>query len=254
MAACLRAPILVGCAGWNLPKASAEKFPATGTHLERYANRFSAVEINSSFYRPHRQSTYARWASSVPHSFRFAVKVPKAFTHVARLQPEQSAIGKFIEEVSGLGERLGCLLVQLPPSLALDATVAAEFFEALKARKPHGHVAIVCEPRHASWFTEQAAELLERCDVSRVVADPPPVRDAAAPLPPRTKTLYLRLHGSPRVYYSSYSADFLYQSAEQLLASSQAGRASWCIFDNTAEGAATENAIQLEEELERQRA
>ncbi|HEY9423039.1 MAG TPA: DUF72 domain-containing protein, partial [Thermoanaerobaculia bacterium] len=78
--------ILVGCAGWSLPRAEQAEFPETGSHLERYASRFGAVEINSSFHRPHRPATYARWSASVPASFRFSVKVPKTITHGLRLR------------------------------------------------------------------------------------------------------------------------------------------------------------------------
>ena len=69
--------IRVGCAGWSLRKEHFELFPATGSHLERYAARFNCVEINSSFYRSHRTATYSRWAEATPHDFRFAVKLPK---------------------------------------------------------------------------------------------------------------------------------------------------------------------------------
>jgi hypothetical protein len=62
---------LVGTAGWSLPSRHAADFPTTGSHLERYATRFDVVEINSSFYRPHRLVTYDRWAASVPDDFRF---------------------------------------------------------------------------------------------------------------------------------------------------------------------------------------
>ncbi|MFP5285145.1 MAG: DUF72 domain-containing protein, partial [Thermoanaerobaculia bacterium] len=68
---------LIGCAGWSLPRSERDHFPGTGSLLERYASRFPAVEINSSFHRPHRTSTYARWSASVPAGFRFSVKVPK---------------------------------------------------------------------------------------------------------------------------------------------------------------------------------
>ena len=81
------AEILIGTAGWSLPGAHFGLFPRDGSHLERYATRFSCVEINSSFYRPHRQETYARWAASVPENFRFAVKMPRTITHHARLLP-----------------------------------------------------------------------------------------------------------------------------------------------------------------------
>src|SRR5256885_13730988 len=77
--------IHVGCAGWSVRADHASHFPAEGSHLQRYAGRFAAVEINTSFYRPHRPATYARWAASVPSDFRFSVKVPKEITHKRRL-------------------------------------------------------------------------------------------------------------------------------------------------------------------------
>ncbi|HYW08000.1 MAG TPA: DUF72 domain-containing protein, partial [Longimicrobium sp.] len=110
-------PAWIGCAGWSLPRVEQERFPAEGTHLERYAGRFPAVEINSSFYRPHRPATYARWGESVPPSFRFSVKVPKAITHTLRLRAAAEPLAAFLAEAGALEEKLGCLLVQLPPSL-----------------------------------------------------------------------------------------------------------------------------------------
>ncbi len=75
----------IGTAGWSVPALYAEEMPRGGSHLERYARRLNAVEINSSFYRPHQRKTYERWAQSTPADFRFSVKVPKAITHEARL-------------------------------------------------------------------------------------------------------------------------------------------------------------------------
>ena len=78
--------VRIGCAGWTIPTEHSAVFGGEGTHLQRYASRFSCVEINSSFYRPHRTTTYARWAASVPDNFRFSVKLPKTITHEQRLQ------------------------------------------------------------------------------------------------------------------------------------------------------------------------
>src|SRR4051794_13597269 len=107
--------VRIGTAGWSIPAAFADHFPAQGTNLERYAARFSAVEINSSFHRPHRPATYARWAASVGPDFRFAVKLPKVITHAARLVDVDAALDRFVAEINGLGAKLGPLLVQLPP-------------------------------------------------------------------------------------------------------------------------------------------
>ena len=232
---------LIGVAGWSLPKAEQDAFPVEGTHLQRYAARLPAVEINSSFYRPHRPTTYAKWAASVPAGFRFAVKVPRAITHERRLADAEDALDAFLGEATGLGAALGCLLVQLPPSLAYDTATADAFLDALRARHDG---AVALEPRHASWFTPEAARALTTHRVARVGADPARVPEAA--LPGGWEGLvYHRLHGSPRIYYSDYDAAYLDALAGRLRADVARADAVWCIFDNTALGHATANALAL---------
>jgi uncharacterized protein YecE (DUF72 family) len=232
---------MVGCAGWTLPRDVQSAFPAEGTHLQRYAARFPAVEINSSFHRPHRASTWARWAESAPPGFRFCAKLPKTITHGQRLVDADDALATFLAEAGGLGGALSCLLVQLPPSLQFDAAVADGFFASVRTRT---EVAAVCEPRHPTWFSAQADEVLARWKVARVAADPARVPAAAEPGGWRDLAYY-RLHGSPRIYYSAYDADYLDALAARIRADLHAGRETWCIFDNTAAGAATQNALDL---------
>jgi uncharacterized protein YecE (DUF72 family) len=231
----------IGCAGWSLPRAEQERFPAEGTHLERYAGRFPAAEINSSFYRPHRPATYARWRESVPPSFRFSVKVPKAITHTLRLRDAAEPLAAFLAETAGLGEKLGCLLVQLPPSLQFEAETTRDFLATLRSLST---VPAACEPRHASWFTEEAGETLAAFSVARVAADPARVPEAAEP-GGAPDLVYHRLHGSPRIYYSEYAPAYLDDLAARIRRDTGAGRDVWCIFDNTASGAATANALDL---------
>jgi uncharacterized protein YecE (DUF72 family) len=232
--------IYVGCAGWTLPRAVQPAFPAEGTHLARYAARFPAAEINTSFYRPHRPATYERWAASVPEGFRFSVKVPKAITHERRLADADAPLAELLEQLAGLGDRLGCLLVQLPPSLEYDEAVVRAFARALRARFG-GAVAV--EPRHESWFAPAAARLLAEHAMARAAADPARVPAAGEP-GGWTETVYYRLHGSPRIYYSSYGDDRLDALAASLRAAAERAEA-WCIFDNTASGAATADALGL---------
>lgn len=122
--------IRVGCSGWQIPKAHAQHFPSGKSHLERSPSRFLAVEITSSFYKPHRAQTYARWAAAVPEHFQFAVKMPKEITHEHRLA-DLARLDAFLSEISALGAKLGPLLVQLPPKLefnvALPKCVAPDF-------------------------------------------------------------------------------------------------------------------------------
>ncbi len=235
----------VGCAGWSIPHGYADRFPLAGSHLERYAGRFPAVEIDSSFYRTHRPATYERWAGQVPGSFRFAVKVPRQVTHQERLS-DPARLDDFLAGVSALGPKLGPLLLQLPPSLAFDAAKVAAFFSLLRSRFTG---ILVCEPRHVSWFEPRADRLLAQFEVARVAADPALLPAAAEP-GGWAGLLYYRLHGSPRVYYSSYPEDYLDALATRLVAASQLAPV-WCIFDNTAAGAATGNALDLQRHIER---
>ena len=237
----------IGRAAWALPKAHAAEFPAEGTHLQRYAARFSGVEINSSFYRPHRPATYARWGASVPADFRFAVKVPKAITHIARLAGVDALLDAFLAEVTELGEKLGCLLVQLPPSLDWGEATGETFLASLRARYPGS---VVIEPRHATWFADDVTERLTAYRIGRVAADPACVPEAAEPAGWR-EVVYFRLHGSPRIYYSTYDDAYLDRLADRLRAEVRRAREIWCIFDNTALDAATPNALGLIDRLSR---
>ena len=232
--------VRVGCAGWSLPKEHLNRFPAEGTHLARYASRFPAVEINSSFYKPHRPATYSRWAESVPADFVFSVKLPKVISHERRLVGADDVLDSFLAEVTQLGGRLGPLLVQLPPSLSFSAETAERFFAAIRDRFDG---AMALEPRNRSWFDPVAERFLQQYRVSRVAADPAVV--PAAALPGGWEDLvYYRLHGSPKVYYSSYSDENLEALAKKLTQATRSA-AVWCIFDNTAVGAATANALDV---------
>lgn len=231
---------LVGCAGWSIHKDAAAAFPIEGSHLERYARVFPGVEINSSFYRPHRPETYAKWAAMVPASFRFSVKLPRAITHEARLQDVDEALDRFAREAGELGEKLGCVLVQLPPSGDFDAGAAGDFLPRLRAR--FGCM-LALEARHPAWFGEAATALLAEHAVTRVIADP--AAGQPGPHVPTTAATYIRLHGTPRVYYSSYPPEFLRRVERRIREHTAGGADLWCIFDNTAAFAAVPNALEV---------
>ncbi len=229
----------IGTAGWSVPTALTQAFPPGPSHLARYAGRFNAVEINSSFYRPHRPQTYARWSATVPEDFRFSVKLPRTITHDARLDGGGGLLDTFLAEAGSLGARLGPLLVQLPPSLAFNTAVTGRFFESLRSRFDG---AVVCEPRHRTWFRAEAEALLIAHGIARAAADPAIVPEAGVP-GGAMDLVYVRLHGSPKMYYSAYPAAYLATLAERLAA--YPAREAWCVFDNTAEGAAPVNALAL---------
>ncbi|HEU4694346.1 MAG TPA: DUF72 domain-containing protein [Vicinamibacterales bacterium] len=238
------ADIRIGTAGWSIPRAAATRFDSAGTHLERYSRQLDCAEINSSFHRPHATTTYAKWRDSTPSAFRFAVKMPRAITHDLKLKNAREPFSTFLNQTDGLADKRGPLLFQLPPSLAFDGAVVTDFLDMVRGVYDGP---IVCEPRHATWFSPPAASLLERYRISRVAADPPPVPEATTPAA-WAGVVYFRLHGSPRTYWSRYD-----QNAIAALAAAVGRLATakqvWCVFDNTAGGAAIENACELLERV-----
>lgn len=239
-------PALIGTAGWSIPKALGGHLPGGGTHLHRYAARLSLAEINSSFYRSHRSTTYERWAASVPPAFRFSIKVPKAVTHQQKLVDCSELLATFSDEIAGLGDRKGPALVQLPPSLAFDPAIASVFFDAALR---HLGPSIVCEPRHVSWFEVDADLLLRDLGIARVAADPA-ICPAAAKPGGWLGLAYYRLHGSPSIYRSPYDHAALERQRRRIVETHERGAQCWTIFDNTASGAALANVLDLSASFE----
>ena len=168
----------VGTADWSIPRATVPGLPGEGSHLQRYARVLNCAEINSSFSRSHRTEVYARWAEQTPPEFRFAVKLPCAFTHEGKLLDAGPPLQRFMAQASGLGARLAVLLVQLPPSLAFEPRSVDRFFSWLANLSTS---AVVCEPRHASWFTPRADGCLVERHIGRAAADPARWPAAATP-------------------------------------------------------------------------
>lgn len=231
----------IGCAGWTVPAAHRRLCGPADNALARYATRFNAVEINSSFYRSHQRKTYTRWAQCVPDDFRFAVKLPKTLTHVGKLQGGVELMDDFVDEIAGLGHKLGAVLVQLPPSLAFNAAVADVFFDELRQRYS-GSIAF--EPRHPTWFEPALDDFYRSHGISRAGADPARVPDAADPAGD-ARIRYWRLHGSPRMYFSAYDDARLSALATHIRYSQDPARC-WVIFDNTGGGHAVADAARLQ--------
>jgi len=232
----------IGVAGWSVVAAHRGLLGAGENALARYATRFDCVEINSSFYRSHQAATYERWAQTVPANFRFSVKLPQTITHELGLRRARDPLEQFLDEVAGLGRKLGGLLVQLPPSLAWDGRSANAFLTLLRFRHAG---AVALEPRHASWFGAARDDFYRRYQLARVAADPAKVDGADRPGGDSSQWRYFRWHGSPRMYYSSYDDARLDALATDL----GTARKTWCIFDNTAGGHAAGDAARLQERV-----
>lgn len=241
----MRIQTRIGLAGWSEAASRYAKLlpmsvPDGASGLERYAAAFDFVEINSSFYRQVRPETYAKWAGEVPDSFRFSVKMHRLITHYTRLK-NTDLLEDFFGSVSGLGGKLAVVLVQLPPTLVFEDENADKFFRAL--RRIYKGCA-VCEPRHASWLEKGAQKTLAAHSIGHVLTEIPaaghdPLENAAPKAP-----LYIRLHGTPRKYYSSYSTEALQHLADFLAGHEE--RRRYVVFDNTAGPAGVRNALELQ--------
>ncbi len=225
----------IGTAGWSVPKGEKEQ----GTHLSRYSRTLPCVEINSSFYRPHRATTWAKWAEETPPDFRFSIKAPKTVTHEEKLRNTGPLLKAFFGQIEPMREKAGPVLFQLPPSLSFDFVLAEDFFSLVRELY-NGEV--VLEPRHATWFTGSVNVLLKRLAIARVAADPPKSDPIAAAPGGDTRLGYYRLHGSPRTYYSNYEDEFLTAFATEIKSHENV----WVIFDNTALSYAYSNALKLQ--------
>ena len=229
---------LIGLAGWSEAVSKHRTyFPGSGSGLTRYAETFSMVEVNSSFYRAVRAETFASWAEQTPPGFRFSVKINRAVTHAARLSAN-AKLEQALEPMMSLGPKLAAVLIQLPPTLATDPERDAAFLDRLRSLYS-GMVA--WEPRHPSWEAPEAVRLLEEHGITPVRTSIPAA--GAAHAEPGT---YVRLHGTPRRYYSAYSSADLTSLSEWLRTESSP---AIVIFDNTASSAGVRNAIELSELL-----
>ena len=229
----------IGIAGWQV--AREHRSGSQRSHLQRYAEVFTGVEINSSFQNDHLPKTYEKWGSITPPWFRFAVKAPKRITHELRLERTTAEIKAFAAAARRLGGKLGPVLIQLPPSLVFNRRTVDRFLSACAAAGLHE---LVCEPRHASWSGASAHACLACHGVSRVSADP--ISAAGPVLPDDARALvYYRLHGSPQMYSSSYTDAAMTSLHERISAQLARGCEVWCIFDNTAWQAAWPDALRL---------
>jgi uncharacterized protein YecE (DUF72 family) len=228
-----------GTAGWSLPIKPNEP----GSHLFHYSRTLGCVEINSSFYRPHRASTWARWASETPPDFRFSIKAPRTITHEATLRNVDVPLKAFLGQIEPMQEKTGPILFQLPPSFEFEPAPAGEFLALLRTIYT-GEVAF--EPRHATWFTAEVDDLLKKYMIARVAADPPKGSPEAEESGGATHLAYYRLHGSPRTYYSNYEHSFLLRLAARV----KTLKGAWIIFDNTALSHAYPNALSFQKLLQ----
>jgi uncharacterized protein YecE (DUF72 family) len=234
----------IGTSGWNYGHWKGVFYPeglASREWLRFYAEQFRTVELNVTFYRSVRPETFAKWRSTVPDGFLFSVKMSRYITHIKRLKVEQESMRRFFESVSVLAEKLGVILIQLPPSLKFDAELMTDFFGGLDPAFKY-----TVEARNATFVDERFFSLLRERNIAWCIADTAgryPYHESVT-----AAFVYMRLHGSERLYASSYSDDELKAVREKIAAW---GKEAFVYFDNDFCGFAPQNGRRLMELFDR---
>ncbi len=234
--------VRVGTSGWSYPHWKGPFYPpelASGEELAFIARHFASVEINATFYRLPTAAAVTRWRAAVPEDFIFAVKASRYITHVKKLKEPERTLPPFLEVVSGLGEKLGPFLFQLPPRWRFDSGRLAAFLAAL----PKGQRAAF-EFRDESWFGAGCLSLLAASGAALCFSE---IAGQRAPEEPTADFAYYRLHGPGEAYEGSYDEAALQTLAGKCLGFAARGLDVYCYFDNDQAGFAAKNAARLRE-------
>ncbi|MFD5177242.1 DUF72 domain-containing protein [Nocardia sp. NPDC058379] len=231
--------IRLGTSGWQYRDWRGVLYPdglPTRRWLERYAEAFATVESNSAFYRLPSRETFVAWRDRTPADFLVAVKASRYLTHIRRLRDAAEPVARLLDHAAGLGDRLGPILLQLPPTLRADAALLDDCLGCFPAT-----VRVAVEPRHDSWWTDEIRTVLESRDAALAWAD----RDSR-PVTPRWRTTgwaYLRLHAGRASPPPHYGRRALASWIDRLTGTWPDDAEMFVYFDNDHGGAAVEDAV-----------
>jgi uncharacterized protein YecE (DUF72 family) len=229
--------LVIGTSGWQYRDWRDRLYPAGVPQrlwLEHYAERFATVEVNNAFYRLPERRTFEQWRERTPADFVLAVKMSRYLTHIKRLRDPAEPVARFLDHAAGLGDKLGPVLLQLPPTLRADLAALDETLSHFPA-----HVRVAVEPRHRSWFTDETRDLLKRHGAALCWAD-----RLGRPVTPLWDTAdfgYLRLHegrAEPRPRYGR-------SALSTWLNRVGTDRDTYVYFNNDPGGAAVTDAVAM---------
>lgn len=243
--------IRVGTSGWSYPHWARDRFYPSGLRqadwLRFYAERFSTVEVNMTFYRLPSAALVSRWGDATPPHFQFAVKLWRRITHDKRLADCEDELRRAVDAVRGLGAKRGPLLVQLPPSMTCDVARLDAFFDRLDECSRDLPWRVAVEFRNKDWLQETVYEVLNRRGAALCVADMPRCEITE---PNDAEFVYVRRHGPGGRYRGCYAPQDVQNDAERARAWSAEGRDVYVYYNNDVEGHAIDNARQLWEQTQ----
>jgi len=239
-------PLHLGTSGWQY-RHWRETFYPKGVPqrewLEFFAARFDTVELNNSFYMLPKPESFAAWRERTPAGFCFAVKVSRFVSHIKKLVDVEASLALILERARLLGDKLGPLLLQLPPTLPADA---ARLDAALAAIPRDVEVAV--EFRHETWFSDEVRRVLERRRAALVLPD------AGGPVSPPWRTAgwgYLRFHSGRGRPSPCYRRAELEEWADRVAATWSPRDRVYAYFNNDPKACALRDAVRFAEAMER---
>jgi len=237
--------IHIGTSGWSYKHWSEIFYPKEikpDKYLEYYITRFSCVELNSSFYNLPLKTTVSGWTNRTPDTFRFCLKLSRLITHQLQLVNVEDPLHNFFDVFYGMKDRLGPVLIQLPPGLSFDKQLIHSFFNLIKEQ--YGQYRFAVEVRDKSWINDVFFDMLSQHKTAFVIADSGnryPYNEAVT-----TDFIYLRLHGREQLYASDYHENDLRYYAGKINKWFEEGKEVWVFFNNDYHGFAVKNAEMLE--------
>ncbi|MEV5241105.1 DUF72 domain-containing protein [Streptomyces cinnamoneus] len=232
-------PLLVGTSGWQYKDWRGDLYPADLPQrlwLEEYAASFATVENNNAFYRLPTPETFAAWHDRTPAGFVMAVKASRYLTHIKRLRDPEEPVERLLRHAAGLGDRLGPVLLQLPPTLHADAALLDAALRCFPRR-----VRVAVEPRHGSWWTDEVRDVLERRGAALCWAD-----HDSRPVTPLWRTAdwgYVRFHSGRAQPWPRYGRQALTTWAGRLADTWPERADVYAYFNNDPGGAAVHDAV-----------
>lgn len=233
----------IGTSGWQYWHWKGIFYPedfSSKNFFDYYVKYFNTTEINATFYRDVRESTFLKWYKNSPKNFIYSVKLNRTITHFKRLKVDRITLANYLKKYSLLKEKLGVILVQLPPSLKFDGCLLEDFISILDKNFKYA-----IEVRNKSFICDNFFEILSKNNISFCIADSAgryPYYECIT-----ADFVYIRLHGHEKLYASNYSDEELSRYANKIKLWS---KKTFVYFDNDFSGFAVSNALTLKKMLE----